>query len=137
MNSSCVYSCLEVHAPVRATYVNLYKWPESDAEFVRKVAQGGSHGRPREYQRIVDSYSCRQMYLRSYTFTRKETLHEKAKKCFGKMKNMDCGVRIMKGRKYVVKKAGRKMVSKTYDALVAMFFRILACTTVVDVVDPM
>jgi len=40
--------CVDARAPVRASYVSLYKWPESDAEFVKSVAmarrQGGGGG---------------------------------------------------------------------------------------------
>uniref|UniRef100_A0A452XQX5 Uncharacterized protein n=1 Tax=Aegilops tauschii subsp. strangulata TaxID=200361 RepID=A0A452XQX5_AEGTS len=32
--------CVDARVPVRASYVSLYKWPESDAEFVRSVAMG-------------------------------------------------------------------------------------------------
>ncbi|KAH1227587.1 hypothetical protein GmHk_10G027795 [Glycine max] len=82
--SKCVNDARDPRVPVRATYVNLYKWPESDAEFVRRRG-GGSHmcgGHPR----VVDSISCRQMYLRSYKFSRKESVPEKTQKCFGRVK---------------------------------------------------
>ncbi|KAJ0979409.1 hypothetical protein J5N97_014883 [Dioscorea zingiberensis] len=106
MSSGCMNSvgCVDSQAPVRATYLNLYKWPESDAEFVKSVAgekrdrghatHNQTHlsrtasGRRRWSQspRVVDSYSCRQMYLRSYTFSKKETVPEKTKKCLAKVK---------------------------------------------------
>ncbi|PSR98227.1 GATA transcription factor [Actinidia chinensis var. chinensis] len=37
----------DLRVPVRVTYVNLYKCPESDAEFVRTAVRGG--GRPRQH----------------------------------------------------------------------------------------
>ncbi|KAH7677969.1 Cyclophilin-like domain-containing protein [Dioscorea alata] len=106
MTSGCMnsVSCMDAQAPVRATYVNLYKWPESDAEFVKSVTKekkdrgNATHnqvrlsrtasGRRRLTQSpgVVDSYSCRQMYLRSYTFSKKETVPEKTKKCLAKVK---------------------------------------------------
>ena len=114
MSSSCKSSvhCIDSHVPVRATYVNLYKWPESDAEFVRLVTRRRESGmltsaaasaaaatnkdgvRPRRRHNwssdnrpaVVDSYSCRQMYLRSYTFSRKESAREKTKKCLLRVK---------------------------------------------------
>jgi len=89
MASGCkpAIGCVDAPVPVRATYVNLYKWPESDAEFVRSVIIGEKNQMkwgPRP--RVVDSYSCRQMYLRSYTFSKKESVPEKTRKCFGKVK---------------------------------------------------
>ncbi|KAM6593460.1 hypothetical protein CsatA_001163 [Cannabis sativa] len=98
MTSVCISNCVNdardpcVPVRLRATYVNLYKWPESDAEFVRSVSslrgcRPGSHVRY-GHPRVVDSISCRQMYLRSYTFSRKETVPEKTQKCFGRVKKM-------------------------------------------------
>jgi hypothetical protein len=109
--------CVDARVPVRASYVSLYKWPESDAEFVRSVAMarrhhhqpqspttaaacysGGSASMRRsggvgvegyggESPRVVDSYSCRQMYLRSYTFsTKKETVPERTMACLGRVR---------------------------------------------------
>ncbi|XP_010503246.1 PREDICTED: uncharacterized protein LOC104780444 isoform X2 [Camelina sativa] len=51
------------------TYGNVYKWPMAEAEFLRSITHGGSKRR----STVADSISCRQMYLRSYTFTTKET----------------------------------------------------------------
>jgi len=114
--------CVDARAPVRASYVSLYKWPESDAEFVKSVAmarrQGGggggqeSPGASASYYSysgsasmrrgggysgelaagyasplVVDSYSCRQMYLRSYTFSKKkETVPERTMACLGRVR---------------------------------------------------
>ncbi|KAF8725704.1 hypothetical protein HU200_020252 [Digitaria exilis] len=122
--------CVDPRAPVRASYVSLYKWPESDAEFVKSVAMarrqgvgsgsgqenpgaasasyyysnyngsasmrhrgGGGGGYSGELAagycspRVVDSYSCRQMYLRSYTFSKKkETMPERTMACLGRVR---------------------------------------------------
>ncbi|KAK3140887.1 hypothetical protein QOZ80_5AG0407220 [Eleusine coracana subsp. coracana] len=111
--------CVDARAPVRrASYVSLYKWPESDAEFVRSVAMARRHGgdspaaassyhhyycnggggsgsmrrsgelvTPAASPRVVDSYSCRQMYLRSYTFSKKkETVPERTMACLGRVR---------------------------------------------------
>lgn len=89
MASGCksAIGCVDARIPVRATYVNLYKWPESDAEFVRSVVIGEKNSRKwGPNPRVVDSYSCRQMYLRSYTFSKKESMPEKTVKCFGRVK---------------------------------------------------
>ncbi|XP_022748257.1 uncharacterized protein LOC111297921 [Durio zibethinus] len=136
MNSVCISSCLndarDPRVPVRATYVNLYKWPESDAEFVRSRRSGAMHGQPR----VVDSISCRQMYLRSYRFSRKETVPEKTVKCFGRVKGKvgAQGKRKISGqnrrvtRKFLVRR-------KMKVVLFRFFNRLLSCSATVDVVD--
>ncbi|KAK9756171.1 hypothetical protein RND81_01G078600 [Saponaria officinalis] len=136
MNSVCISSCVEdarVPTRVRATYTNLYKWPESDAEFVRSVSfRGPGHPRPK----VVDSISCRQLYLRSYTFTRKESVNEKTKKCFGRVKervtncrqkktknDLDCGEKV------------KKVAEVSCAAIKAVFRKLLLCSASVDVMD--
>ncbi|KAK6935954.1 hypothetical protein RJ641_032984 [Dillenia turbinata] len=118
MASACIQSCVaDARVPVRATYVNLYKWPESDAEFIKSVKSNSRMRRDRvggcefNHPRVVDGISCRQLYLRSYTFSRKETLPEKTEKRLNKVK------------------------VKKYTALMSMFCRFLSCTTKVDVAD--
>jgi len=131
-NCKAAIGCVDARAPVRASYVSLYKWPESDAEFVKSVAmarrQGGGGGQespgsaagasasyyyyghyngsgsmrnsgellaPAGYciPRVVDSYSCRQMYLRSYTFSkRKETVPERTMACLGRVRERGAAV---------------------------------------------
>ncbi|KAL2556631.1 hypothetical protein Fot_01370 [Forsythia ovata] len=70
-----------------ATYVNLYKWLESVAEFVKSVGAIDVHGGSRLRFRMVDSILCRQMYPRSYTFFRIERVSERTKKCFRRVKH--------------------------------------------------
>ncbi|CAL9002442.1 unnamed protein product [Prunus brigantina] len=140
--SNCVNDARDPRVPMRATYVNLYKWPESDAEFVRSVSSNGrrsgaaqQHGHPR----VVDSISCRQMYLRSYTFSRKETVPEKTQKCFGRVKEK------MVNHKKGKAKGGRKRSNKclvlrkvkelSSAALFRIFQRFLSCSASVDVVN--
>ncbi|MQL93696.1 hypothetical protein Taro_026344 [Colocasia esculenta] len=109
MGSGCMYShsalgCVDARAPLRATYMNLYRWPESDAEFVKSVSSGEQRRRTqRQYQyqyrshahpMVVDSYSCRQMYLRSYTFSKKETVPERTRKCLGRVKEKVVAVAV-------------------------------------------
>ncbi|TKY52851.1 hypothetical protein E2542_SST24373 [Spatholobus suberectus] len=110
--SNCVNDARDPRVPVRATYVNLYKWPESDAEFVRS------------------------MYLRSYKFSRKETVPEKTQKCFGRVKER------VKGRSHVGSGnrrrkclVWRKMREISCAALFRIFHRFLSCGASVDVVD--
>ncbi|ERN12261.1 hypothetical protein AMTRI_Chr08g205320 [Amborella trichopoda] len=131
MNSGCVAGCLDADTPVRPTYVNLYKWPESDAEFVRSMASG----KLQQQQRVVDSYSCRQMYLRSYTFCRKESVQQKTKKCFGRVKSRVVCRRQRKRRRSEKKTMTEKITSISCAAFFSIFHRLLACTATVDVVD--
>ncbi|XAR69004.1 hypothetical protein NMG60_11000436 [Bertholletia excelsa] len=121
MTSVCISKCVDdARVPVRATYVNLYKWPESDAEFVRSAVGGLPH------PRVVDSISCRQTYLRSYTFSRKETVPERTRKCLERVKE-----RVARRGRHRRPRRGRRVVA----ALCAVFHRLLSCTASVDVVD--
>nr|AEC10999.1 hypothetical protein [Camellia sinensis] len=147
---ACKTSCLVVEdarVPVRATYVNLYKWPESDAEFVRSVSFNGRRdGEGGGHPRVVDSISCRQLYLRSYTFSRKESVPEKTKKCFGRVRQRV--VVHTRKRKFPPFKTagggagagGRKCVvigrvkEVSCAPFLSVFCRLLSCTTKVDVV---
>ncbi|XAR60525.1 hypothetical protein NMG60_11033938 [Bertholletia excelsa] len=144
MASTCIATCVDdARVPVRATYRNLYKWPESDAEFVRSVSSNSSrHGTAAGvgHPRVVDSISCRQLYLRSYTFSRKETVPEKTKKCFGRVRERVAGGHRSK-RTSPLRGGGRKSGAfrRAKEASCAAFFsvfrRLLSCTTKVDVVD--
>lgn len=154
MTSVCISNCVndtrDPRVPVRATYVNLYKWPESDAEFVRSRSRGMHvHG---HHPRVVDSISCRQMYLRSYTFSREEdNVDEKTAMCFGRSKekkavaatsdndnNNNNGKRKKKKKKEKKDhhRRKRKCLRKiSCAALFRIFHRLLSCTASVDVVD--
>ncbi|XVF05593.1 hypothetical protein REPUB_Repub05bG0186100 [Reevesia pubescens] len=140
MASTCISTCInDTKVPVRPTFVNLYKWPESDAEFVRSLSSDNrksGHAHPT----VVDSISCRQMYLRSYTFHRNDQIEPEKTKCFGrvKMENVKSPPRRKKKSKTVAKKksaALRRAKEVSCAALLAMFRRLLSCTTKVDVAD--
>ncbi|KAG9453812.1 hypothetical protein H6P81_006716 [Aristolochia fimbriata] len=148
MSSGCISGCVDdvrARAPVRVTYVNLHRWPESDAEFVKSVVYGEKGASGRTGPRVVDSYSCRQMYLRSYTFSREETVPEKTRKCFGRVKQRVSIKKKNKGGsggssttgKGAKKKcfAMRKMKEVSCSAFFSVFSRLLSCTTSIDVVD--
>ncbi|CAL9184885.1 unnamed protein product [Musa hybrid cultivar] len=165
-------SCVDARRPARPTYVNLYRWPESDAEFVKSMTGGRDErvgddnlvdGRRRwsPSPRVVDSYSCRQMYLRSYTFSKEETATEKARQCLGKAKRRAVVLfpflqQKTEGRSCVPAHADTKMSRRSsrrkekkrkvcgtdkkpreisYSALFSIFFRFLFCTSSVEVVD--
>ncbi|CAJ2656649.1 hypothetical protein L195_g021147 [Trifolium pratense] len=144
MSSVCISNCVndtrDPRVPVRASYVNLYKWPESDAEFVKSVSlngiRGSSHVYGHGHPRVVDSISCRQMYLRSYTFSREETVPEKTQKCFGRVKEKvdHGGSRRRKKKKKNKCLILKKMKEISCDTLFRIFHRFLSCGTSVDVV---
>ena len=54
------------------SYTNLHKWPMAEVEFVQSI----SHGNSQHRTMVLNNITCRQMYLRSYTFTRKENEEE-------------------------------------------------------------
>ncbi|KAH7865154.1 hypothetical protein Vadar_002916 [Vaccinium darrowii] len=145
MTSVCISNCInDARVPIRATYVNLYKWPESDAEFVRSVSSGSRDQLPRQHPRVVDSISCRQLYLKSYTFSRKETVPERTKKCLARAREKVARARRrgkdqVHGRKrpraVVVGRRVRRVKELSCAALCALFHRLLTCTASVDVVD--
>ena len=204
--------CVDARVPVRASYVSLYKWPESDAEFVRSVAMARRHvgeaaaaapppespAVPHHYYyngsgsarrggegwyycspRVVDSYSCRQIYLRSYTFSKKkETVPERTMACLGRVRDRGAAVfplfiphragsgggggsdagsvnsassitretastagdrkRIRRRRRRRSSKGcavARRLQEASCGAVRALFHRLLACTTSVEVAD--
>ncbi|KAL4587628.1 hypothetical protein LXL04_000500 [Taraxacum kok-saghyz] len=155
MTSTCMSRCIanDARVPVRATYVNLYKWPDSDREFVRSVSRNShrKNGESQGHPRLVDSISCRQLYLRSYTFSRKESLNERTMSCIGRVKeraavrgkqkkspsSIDGGGRRRDGGKRRRRKCTVVMKAKeaSYAALASIFRRLLSCTTKIDVVD--
>ncbi|KAK2984002.1 hypothetical protein RJ640_024216 [Escallonia rubra] len=140
MSSICISNCVnDAKLPVRATYVNLYKWPESDAEFVRTVSTSKMHGGERanaHHPRVVDSISCRQLYLRSYTFSRKESVPERTKKCLGRVREkmrVPAGGRRRRRRRRCAVVTRVKELSRA--AMSAIFRRLLSCAATVDVIE--
>lgn len=86
---------------------------------------------------MVESISCRQLYLRSYTFTRKESVNEKTKKCIGRVKE-----RVVNGGKkrrqegdLKRERSVRNVKEVSCAALKAIFRKLLFCSASVDVVD--
>ncbi|KAJ8478818.1 hypothetical protein OPV22_022545 [Ensete ventricosum] len=147
-------SCADARWPVRPSY----RWPESDAKFVKSMAGRGERGNHRDrrkkwspYPMVVDSYSCRQMYLRSYTFSKEETVTEKARRCLMKVKdraallfpflqhNSASGNEMNRRNSRRKKKKGcgtdRKLRETSYSALFSVFYLLLLCTAGVEVAD--
>ncbi|XP_006339051.1 uncharacterized protein [Solanum tuberosum] len=112
------------------------------AEFLKMNSPAIYGGRRRQLwqsPRVVDSVSCRQLYLRSaYTFSRKETVPQKTKKCLGKVRERvangkgKIGWRRRRVRSFT---AVRRVKKICCAALCGVFRKLLACTATVDVVD--
>ncbi|MQM18115.1 hypothetical protein Taro_051103 [Colocasia esculenta] len=94
MSSSCRArgGCVDVHAPTKLRSTKLYRWAESDAEFLRLIsvkegcgASPGIHvGSPLQSPQLG-----RQKYLRSYTFSRQEeTVSERTRRWLQEKKEL-------------------------------------------------
>ncbi|CAJ1956062.1 unnamed protein product [Sphenostylis stenocarpa] len=132
MASVCISdSVSKTRLPLRPTYVNLYRWPESDVEFVKGVNSNnrvGSNVPPRG----VDSFWCRQMYLRSYKFSKKNVgVTEKTIKCLNKLKEKVAFVSNKLNLKGKCKVLGR--AKDVTHAAFSIFQTFLPCSAKVDV----
>ncbi|CAN1227023.1 hypothetical protein LINGRAPRIM_LOCUS1136 [Linum grandiflorum] len=89
MASSCISSCLKdvaVHLPTTSSrYARLSADQPEPGESGRFASFEERCGVGRGHPKVVDSVSCRQMYLRSYTFSRKESFSDKTKRCVGRV----------------------------------------------------
>ncbi|KAI4373493.1 hypothetical protein MLD38_011614 [Melastoma candidum] len=98
---------------------------------VRRGSFDGGIGMGRQYPRVVDSVSCRQMYLQSYTFSRKETVPEKIKRYIGEVKK-----RVLGGRSGF---RSRRIRAKDEEVPCSVMFpavrRVLTCTARINVAD--
>ncbi|KAI3915809.1 hypothetical protein MKX01_013265 [Papaver californicum] len=160
MGSICksVDDVSKVHPRRKASYADLHTWPESDKEFLKSVSQstkdnqqGGGMLMKNGPPRVLDSISCRNMYIRSYTFTtekKKETVPEKTKRCIGKVKDKVVlynkrssskggGVITINGGKKLrrIRRRKCKIMRKVKESLFSLFHKLLSCSTSVDVVD--
>lgn len=100
---------------------------------MREVRGGGRWQPPM----VVDSVSCRQLYLRSaYTFSKKESVPEKTKKCFGMVRKTVAAAAAAgkKSSKSAVTGSRRK---SRFPVVSTLFQRVLTCTAGVEVVDHM
>ncbi|KAG0469138.1 hypothetical protein HPP92_018466 [Vanilla planifolia] len=73
--------------PLRATFSTVYCRPDSDSVFMPSVS---GFGCGRRTAAVVDTFSCRQMYLRSYPFStaKKKTFPEKMRRCLDEAKDL-------------------------------------------------
>ncbi|GLJ23022.1 hypothetical protein SUGI_0434490 [Cryptomeria japonica] len=141
MNSSCVAGCLDAQVPVRLNFRSLYKWPDSDAEFVRVLSMDRGASCPNKITKVTtihESYACRQKFLRSYTFSKKETFPQKTKNGLKKAKAVLIKMKKNFAFKRILSLLGNlepKFFKVSCAVLAALFTCLLACTTSVDVKD--
>ncbi|WVY99915.1 hypothetical protein V8G54_025985 [Vigna mungo] len=146
MASVFISDCVnKTRLPLRPTYLNLYKWPESDMEFVKTIRNPKSRTRDKAellksnvsvvsdvQTKEVDSFSCRQMYLRSYKFSKKKVgVTEKTLKCLNRLKE---GVNCVSNKLKL--KGKNKVLGRARDATYAafsIFQTFLPCYAKVDV----
>lgn len=146
MASVCTSDCVnKTRLPHRPTYFNLYKWPESDVKFLSTIKDDtpirdklisyvnsnicvASEVQARE----VDSFSCRQIYLRSYKFSKKKVgVAEKTLKCLNRLKE---GVACVSNKLKL--KGKNKVLGRAKDvtyAAFSIFQTFLPCYAKVDV----
>ncbi|XAR73918.1 hypothetical protein NMG60_11008043 [Bertholletia excelsa] len=95
MNSSCIAGCLDVEAPVEKRFMRMYLWAQADKEFLRMLSMYKDGGESVSSScptptpspaRAPTSCDHRQRYLRSYTFSRKQTTAERTKKWLNQKK---------------------------------------------------
>ncbi|CAH8267629.1 unnamed protein product [Arabidopsis lyrata] len=139
MASKCIDACVNIKIdsicirPVM-TYANLYKWPMAEAEFVRSISNDGSQRRTT----VVDSISCRQMYLRSYTFSTKENEEDNDRGSgeAADRRNKQSCFRGGGGRKKAAKKATRKNQTSSCRAFVlGLVWKCLSCASTTKVTN--
>ncbi|KAL6967917.1 hypothetical protein U1Q18_033723 [Sarracenia purpurea var. burkii] len=101
MNSSCASDCLDSESPLEKKYTRMRQWEEGDKEFLRLLTTNKEIAEITASPSVFTpvhaaatppaggcdhSYACRQAYLRSYPFTKKQTAAQKIKKCLKEKK---------------------------------------------------
>ncbi|XP_010431044.1 PREDICTED: uncharacterized protein LOC104715327 [Camelina sativa] len=117
MASKCISDCVNVENDATGgrpgtTLAKIHKWPAAEVEFIQSISHGGSQGRTT----AIESISCRQMYLRSYTFSRKEENEDSDRRCF-----RGC-------RKKVAKKCTRSKTTSRRALVVRFLKKYLLCS---------
>ncbi|KAG9147860.1 hypothetical protein Leryth_003458 [Lithospermum erythrorhizon] len=75
-----------------------------------------------------------QIYLRSYKFSKKETVPERTKRCLRKFRQrMVIGKKKPGGKMRSIKAKDKERMKKSMSAFRAMFQNMLSCTTSLDV----
>ncbi|KAI4383833.1 hypothetical protein MLD38_009630 [Melastoma candidum] len=98
------------------------------SDSARRAPIKGKFGPGHAYASVVDSVSCRQMYLRSYTFSRKENVPEKTRKYIEGVKRKVSGARSG----LMARKVRAKDDQASCSALFSAVARFLTCTSRID-----
>ncbi|CAN7099533.1 unnamed protein product [Brassica rapa subsp. narinosa] len=138
MASKCIDNCVKKETDVLSvekvtSYTNLHKWPMAEVEFVQSIRHGNSQHRTMVMNNII----CRQMYLRSYTFTRKENEDEGGR---GGGKTGDQWNRGEKKKSAETTKKGMRKKSKATPCrgfVLTLLWKCFSCTSSTKVnIDP-
>ncbi|RZC55141.1 hypothetical protein C5167_013994 [Papaver somniferum] len=151
MKSSCVKSCIDVTNPVSVSFKKNYRWPESDAEFLSKLittknaetspcssssSSSSANGSKPMVSNFYESSVCRQRYLRSYTFSKKETVTEKTKKWFfikAEKVKKSCMIKKKLSSLSLLKEDNNKNSRSDDNFCKCIFKFVFNCLVVVDV----
>ncbi|KAL3525761.1 hypothetical protein ACH5RR_014133 [Cinchona calisaya] len=85
MNSGCIAGgCIDAQSPVKLSTVKLHQWAEADREFLRMLCMKKEYLDSPSYSPSIASPNKninfgRQRYLRSYKFSKKQTVAQKTK----------------------------------------------------------
>uniref|UniRef100_A0A1D1YKN7 Sulfate transporter 1.2 n=1 Tax=Anthurium amnicola TaxID=1678845 RepID=A0A1D1YKN7_9ARAE len=133
MTSACIAGkCLDVQAPTRACTLKLYRWAESDAEFLRLITNKEGCPSPGSPS-LRQSHLCRQKFLRSYTFSKKETVAERTRRW---LQEKEKKVKLSKdGLVAVVREAKDRSVRVSCLAHGVVIKCLFSCVVSVDVVE--
>ncbi|CAL9247448.1 unnamed protein product [Arabidopsis halleri] len=136
MASKCIDDCVNIKRdsicirPVM-TYANLYKWPMAEAEFVWSISHDGSQ----RCTTVVDSISCRQMYLRSYTFSTKESEEDDDGGGSGDRRNNQSCFRGGGGKKAANKALRKNKTSSCRAFVFRLVWKCLSCASTTKNID--
>lgn len=79
--TSCVAGCSDAETEPRLSFVNLHRWPEAEAEFLKSLSHEPTNdNNERPSSSLHKPYASRQRYIRSYPFCCKEPFLRRTKK---------------------------------------------------------
>ncbi|KAF9620207.1 hypothetical protein IFM89_010942 [Coptis chinensis] len=142
MKSSCIASCLDAQVPINISFRKIYSWPESDAEFLKLLSTTSNEKcssslctAPRRPS-CHEKYALRQRYLRSYNFSKEETVPQRAKKWFSKEEIVSQRKKKwheMKQKIKVISNPKDKCAGGSFSFFQSAFKFLLSCIAKVDV----
>lgn len=79
--TSCVAGRSDAETEPRLSFVNLHRWPEAEAEFLKSLSHEPTNdNNERPSSSLHEPYASRQRYIRSYPFCCKEPFLRRTKK---------------------------------------------------------